>query len=41
MLGINDPQIWIAYLFCVISAIGCIAYGAIHWNDSEEEGEDK
>ncbi|WP_324292434.1 symporter small accessory protein [uncultured Methanolobus sp.] len=37
MLGITDPQIWIAYILCFVSAIGCIVYGLIHWNDDEEE----
>jgi len=39
MLGINDPQIWIAYLLCFLSAIGCILYGMIHWNDGNENEE--
>lgn len=33
MLGIDDPQIWTAYLLSVGSALGCIIYGLIHWND--------
>jgi hypothetical protein len=36
MLGIDDPQIWIAYVLCFLSAIGCIIYGLIHWNDTED-----
>ena len=39
MLGIDDPQIWIAYLLCFLSAMGCILYGIIHWNDGKENEE--
>jgi hypothetical protein len=39
MLGIDDPQIWIAYLLCFLSAIGCIIYGMVHWNDGNENEE--
>ena len=37
MLGIDDPQIWLAYVLCFLSAIGCIIYGALKWNEGEEE----
>lgn len=37
MLGIEDPQIWIAYVLCFLSAIGCIVYGALKWNEGPEE----
>lgn len=37
MFGIDDPQIWIAYLLCVLSVIGCMIYGIVHWNDPETE----
>ncbi|WP_342305214.1 symporter small accessory protein [Methanolobus sp. ZRKC5] len=39
MLGIDDPQIWIAYILCFVSAIGCIIYGALKWNDDSDDGE--
>lgn len=39
MLGINDAQIWIAYLLSVVSALGCIIYGLLHWNDKDPERE--
>ncbi|SFM33510.1 symporter small accessory protein [Methanolobus profundi] len=39
MLGIDDPQIWLAYILCFISAIGCIIYGALKWNDDSDDGE--
>jgi hypothetical protein len=35
MLGIDDPQIWIAYLLSIGSALGCIIYGLMHWNDKD------
>jgi len=37
MLGIDDPQIWIAYLLCFLSAFGCILYGILKWNVGAEE----
>jgi len=35
MLGIDDPQIWIAYLLSIGSALDCIIYGLMHWNDKD------
>jgi hypothetical protein len=32
MFGIDDPQILIAYLAAIISAIVCIWYGLWRWN---------
>jgi len=37
MLGIDDPQIWLAYLACIFSALGCMVYGALHWKGEDEE----
>ena len=37
MLGIDDPQIWLAYVLCVLSALGCVVYGALNWRGGEEE----
>ncbi|MCQ1535751.1 hypothetical protein FTO70_08680 [Methanosarcina sp. KYL-1] len=37
MLGIDDPQIWIAYVLCFLSAFGCILYGALKWNAGAED----
>jgi len=37
MLGIDDPQIWLAYLACILSALGCMVYGALNWREGEEE----
>lgn len=39
MLGIDDPQIWMAYLLCIVSALGCIIYGLRHWNEKDPEEE--
>ncbi|WP_407356232.1 symporter small accessory protein [Methanolobus sp. WCC5] len=39
MLGIDDPQIWLAYILCIISAVGCMIYGALKWNDGSDEPE--
>jgi hypothetical protein len=37
MLGIDDPQIWLAYLASILSALGCMIYGAFHWRSEEEQ----
>lgn len=37
VLGIDDPQIWLAYVFCILSALGCMVYGALNWKVGEEE----
>ena len=37
MLGIDDPQIWLAYLACILSALGCMVYGALNWREEKEE----
>jgi hypothetical protein len=37
MLGINDPQIWLAYLASIFSALGCMVYGAFHWRSKDED----
>ncbi len=36
MLGIDDPQIWVVYVLCILSAIGCMIYGALNWNTGAE-----
>ncbi|MEA1984964.1 MAG: hypothetical protein U9N13_04865 [Euryarchaeota archaeon] len=41
MLGIDDPQIWIAYILCIISAIGCVAYGLLKWNDGDDQEDEE
>jgi len=36
VLGIDDPQIWLAYLACVFSALGCMVYGVLNWREGKE-----
>ncbi len=36
MFGIDDPQVWLAYLACLLSALFCVAYGILNWNKGEE-----
>jgi len=35
MLGIPDPQIWLAYLLSILSAVLCVVYGAVKWNSND------
>ena len=37
MIGIDDPFVWSAYVLCIISAIGCMVYGLLKWNEEDEE----
>lgn len=37
VLGIDDPQIWLGYLASILSALGCMVYGAYYWRDEKEE----
>ena len=37
MLGIDDPQIWFAYILCILSALGCIIYGLLNWNEKSNK----
>ncbi|WP_374761090.1 symporter small accessory protein [Methanosalsum natronophilum] len=37
MLGIEDPQIWIAYFLCILSALGCMIYGGLKWNKGDDD----
>lgn len=43
MLGIEDPQVWSAYLLCILSAVFCVGYGIINWNKGDDtvHAEDK
>ena len=36
VLGIEDPQIWLAYIASILSALGCMVYGAFHWKSEEK-----
>lgn len=35
-LGIEDPQIWLAYLLCIASTLFCLVYGMLNWNKGDE-----
>jgi hypothetical protein len=37
MFGIEDPQVWGAYLLCILSALFCVGYGLLNWNKGEEK----
>ncbi len=43
MFGIDDPQVWLAYLLCIASAVFAVVYGVINWNRGDEpvQPEDK
>jgi hypothetical protein len=43
MFGLEDPQIWLAYLLCILAAVFAVVYGVTHWNKGDEDvsGEDK
>lgn len=43
MFGIEDPQVWLAYLACVSGAVFCVLYGIVNWNkgDNPVHVEDK
>lgn len=43
MFGIDDPQVWLAYLLCILSALFAVAYGVANWNKGDEpvSNEDK
>jgi hypothetical protein len=35
MLGIQDPQIIVAYALCIGLALVCLVYGLLKWNQEE------
>lgn len=37
VLGIEDPQIWLAYIASILSALGCMVYGVLHWRSKDED----
>jgi hypothetical protein len=39
MLGIEDPWVITAYILCIISALLCLIWGAINWNQDDPESE--
>ncbi len=32
MLGIPDPQVWLAYVLSILSGLLCVGYGIYKWN---------
>ncbi len=42
-LGIDNPQIWLAYILCILRFVFCVIYGALNWNKGDDSisGEDK
>ncbi|MDK2973289.1 MAG: hypothetical protein PWP23_3044 [Candidatus Sumerlaeota bacterium] len=36
MFGIPDPAIWLAMICCIIGALICTVYGAMHWNSDSD-----
>lgn len=39
MLGIEDPWVVTAYLLCIISALFCLIWGVVKWNQDDPEPE--
>jgi len=37
MLGIPDVWVWLAYILSIGSALLCIIYGLINWNEKDED----
>jgi hypothetical protein len=37
MIGMQDIWVSAAWMLSIGSAIGCVVYGALHWNYEEEE----
>jgi hypothetical protein len=36
MLGIDDPGIYMGYIFAILGLIACVVYGIINWNKGME-----
>ena len=36
MLGIEDPGIYLGYVFAILGLITCVVYGALNWNKGAE-----
>jgi len=37
MLGFGDAWVAAAYVLCLLSAILCVVYGLMHWNDDDDQ----
>lgn len=36
MLGIEDPGIYMGYIFAIFGLIACVVYGIMNWNKGKE-----
>lgn len=36
MLGINDPQVVLAYVLCIGATLFAVVYSALNWNKGDE-----
>lgn len=36
MLGIDDPGIYMGYIFAILGLIACVIYGIMNWNKGKE-----
>lgn len=36
MLGIDDPGIYMGYIFAILGLMACVIYGIMNWNKGEE-----
>lgn len=36
MFGIDDPGIYLGYLFAILGTLACVIYGIINWNKGVE-----
>lgn len=36
MMGIEDPVIYLGYIFAILSLILCVVFGIINWNKGKE-----
>ena len=42
MLGIEDPWVFTAYVLCIVSALFCLVWGILKWNqDDPDEPEEE
>ena len=39
MFGIDDPAIYLAYLFSIVCLACCAVYGIVNWNKGHEPDE--
>lgn len=39
MLGMDDPIITFVWVGTVLSAVGCVIYGAVNWNKKGDDSE--